>query len=171
MLRGWRLLSDEVALIRPGTREVLPVPRPIALKEVSIEVIRDFDSRAVLGPSCAGTRKGTVAHLRPTADSVRRSAEPADPAWLVTLVYEPNVVTDLRPVTRAEMLLRLGNNAFNYSMVGLAGFETLSEVVDKAACFELHYGDLEEAVSALGTLTLDPTGRTSGTVPAIESAQ
>ena len=45
-LRGWRLLSDEFGLIRPGTTDLVPVPRPMALKNESIDVIRQFDREA-----------------------------------------------------------------------------------------------------------------------------
>lgn len=171
MLSGWRLLSDEVALVRPGTRAVLPVPRAIALKDESIEVIRRFDPNAVVGPACEGTRKGTVAHLKPSAESLEQSTVAADPAWLVTLVYERGVPTDLRPVTRAEMLLRLGYNAFNYSTLGVVGFETLADVVENCKCFELHYGDLAEAICAMNGLSLNHSERERDGTPAAESAR
>ena len=37
--RGWRLLSDEVAMIRPQDGLLQPYPRPISLKNESIEMI------------------------------------------------------------------------------------------------------------------------------------
>jgi HprK-related kinase A len=37
--RGWRLLSDEVAMIRPRDGLLQPYPRPISLKNESIEMI------------------------------------------------------------------------------------------------------------------------------------
>ena len=58
--RGWRLLSDEFGLIRSGTTDLLPLPRPIALKNESIDVIRAFAPDAYIGPSIPNTRKGTV---------------------------------------------------------------------------------------------------------------
>ena len=66
MLRGWRLLSDEFGLLRPLTRTLVPLPRLLPLKNASIDVIRDFSPEAVLGPTFPKTRKGDVAHLKPT---------------------------------------------------------------------------------------------------------
>ena len=40
--RGWRLLSDELALVDMETGLVRGMARPVNLKNKSIEVIRDF---------------------------------------------------------------------------------------------------------------------------------
>lgn len=34
-LHGWRVLSDEHALVVPGTANIVPLPRPISLKNAS----------------------------------------------------------------------------------------------------------------------------------------
>ncbi len=151
-LRGWRLLSDEVALIRPGTRSVTPVPRPVGLKEESIGVIRAFDSRAVIGPTCTGTRKGTVAHMRPPADSVARGLETAEVRWILFPTWARGEPARLTPIPRAEALLRTGREAFNYSLLGESGFETLAGIVDRCECLALRYGDLEQAARLLTEL-------------------
>ena len=54
-LSGWRLLSDELALIDPGSGRVWPLCRPVSLKNRSIEVIRHFAPEAVFGPVAEGT--------------------------------------------------------------------------------------------------------------------
>jgi len=56
--RGWRLLSDELALVCPTAGRIQPLPRPIALKGASIQVIRDFAPHALIGPEHVNTRKG-----------------------------------------------------------------------------------------------------------------
>jgi HprK-related kinase A len=153
VLRGWRLFSDEVAMVPPGTRDVLPLPRPVGLKEASIDVVRAFSSQAVIGPSVEGTRKGTVAHMRPPAESVARASEPASPRWVVFPRFVQDAAIDIRRISRAEALLRLGNESFNYSVLGHVGFETLADVVDGCACYELRFGDLSQAVRSLEELT------------------
>lgn len=161
MFRGWRLLSDEVALIRPGIGNVTPVPRPVGLKDESIDVIRRFEPAAVLGPSCPGTRKGTVAHLRPPADSVERGEEPALPAWMFFLSFEPGASAELTAVSKAETLVRVAENAFNYSVLGADGFETLADVIESSDCYELRYRDLDEAIQLIDDLP----ARLSGPLP------
>ena len=72
MLSGWRLLSDELTMIDRDDGLVVPLARPVSLKNESIEVIRSFDSRAVFGDIAHDTHKGTVSHLRASEDSVKR---------------------------------------------------------------------------------------------------
>jgi HprK-related kinase A len=153
---GWRLLSDEVALIRPTDGMIQPVPRPISLKEESIEVIRRFAPDAVLGPEWPGTSEGTVAHLLPPPDSVARAGETARPAWLLFPVFEKGAATTLVPVTKAAALMRTADNAFNYSVFGQQGFEMLSGLIDRCACYEFRYGDLADALRQFETIESAP---------------
>lgn len=154
--RGWRLLSDEVALVRLSDGLVLPVPRPVSLKEESIGVIRDFAPQAVLGPEWPGTERGTLAHVLPPEESVLRSAEPAAPAWLLFPSYQRGAGATLRPLSKAQALLRAAKDSFNYSVLGRPAFETLSRVVDRCRCYEFPYGDLEQAVNRLDGLPEPP---------------
>ena len=153
---GWRLLSDEVALIRPSDGLIQPVPRPISLKEESIDAIRRFAPDAVLGPEWPGTSKGTVAHLLPPPDSVARAGEPARPAWLLFPVFDKGATATLEPVTKASALMRTADNAFNYSVLGQQGFEMLAGLVDRCECFEFSFGSLPDAVRRLETLESTP---------------
>jgi HprK-related kinase A len=152
VLRGWRLLSDEVALIPPGEAEVIPVPRPIGLKEESIRIVREFAPGAVLGPSFAGTRKGTVAHLRPPTDSVARGEEPATARWIVFPQFDAVEPPELVSVPKARALLELGLESFNYSLLGAAGFEALAALIERCDCYRLVYGDLAQGVAVLNDL-------------------
>ena len=69
--RGWRLLSDEFALVDPATGMLVPVPRPVALKDASIDVIARWAPDALLGPSVVNNEGELVAYMRPPAASVR----------------------------------------------------------------------------------------------------
>src|SRR5437764_7920769 len=81
--RGWRLLSDELTLLELGTGCVVPLPRPISLKNQSIEVIRCFAPEAVFTAPVHDTAKGSVAHMRAPVESVRRASDEARPRWIV----------------------------------------------------------------------------------------
>lgn len=153
---GWRLMSDEVALIRPSDGMIQPVPRPISLKEESIDAIRRFVPDAVIGPEWPGTSKGTVAHLLPPPDSVARANETAQPAWLLFPVFEKGALATMTPLTKATALMRTADNAFNYSVLGQLGFEMLVELIDRCECFEFRYGNLAEALHQFDTLKSAP---------------
>lgn len=147
MLHGWRLLSDEMALLDPESGEVVPSPRPVSLKNQSIDVVRRLAPDAVMGPVAHDTMKGTVAHLRVSTDSLVRARVPAAPAWLVFPKFERDapLQVDVRP--RARALVELASNSFNHHVHGRAGFEALAQLVDRSACFDLRYGHLPDALA------------------------
>jgi HprK-related kinase A len=150
--RGFRLLSDEFGLVNPGSTGLLPVPRPMPLKNESITVIRDFVPEVVLGPLIHGTRKGTLAHVRVPRDSVARMHEAAPVRFIVFPHWEAGAPLSLEPVSRADAFRALATNAFNYEMLGESAFETVGRLVEASACFELRYSDLDAAVRALAEL-------------------
>ena len=153
LMRGWRLLSDELAVIDPDAGSLHALPRPVGLKRESIDIVRNLWPAAVIGPSTPDTRKGTVAHLRPPTDSIVRSQEPSRPRWIVFPKFVSGTGVSLRRVSRADALLRLGREAFNYSMLGEVGFHTLANAVDGCDCFEMEFGQLPDALDGLAELT------------------
>jgi len=150
--RGWRLLSDELALFRPEDGLLVPAPRPVSLKNRSIDIIRDYVPGAVLSRPVANTTKGTVAHLKAPSASVARAGEPARPAWVVFPKYEAGAATSLEPIPRARAFMRVAENAFNYSQLGARGFHTLGGAMDGCASFDFRYSDLDEAIALFATL-------------------
>ena len=152
--RGWRLLSDELALIELGRRSVVPMPRPISLKNRSIDAIASFWPDAAIGDVVPDTLKGSVAHVRPPVDSVRRAGEAAVAAWVVLPRYAQGEATELAPLPKCEAFMRLVDSAFNYSVHARAAFDTLADLVDACECRAFTYGgDLDEAVAAFDELT------------------
>jgi HprK-related kinase A len=150
--RGWRLLSDELALFRPEDGLLVPVVRPVSLKNRSIDVIRGYVADAVLSRPVSNTTKGTVAHLKAPADSVNRAHETARPAWIVFPKYEAGAATSLSPIARPQAFFRVADNAFNYSHMGARGFATLAAAIDGCASYDFRYSDLDEAMALFATL-------------------
>ncbi|MBF0628809.1 MAG: HprK-related kinase A [Magnetococcales bacterium] len=153
MLHGWRLLSDEFALIAPATGLLHPLPRPIALKNEAIDIIAALDPAARLGPVFPKTRKGRVAHLQPTAASVATEEEPARPTWVVCPKFLPKAKAELTPVPGDFAFLRLSGNAFNYEMKGASGFATVARMIRSCPIQDLTFGDLTAAVALLEAWT------------------
>ena len=121
--RGWRLFSDEFALIRPARRALDPWPRPISLKNVSIDVIRRWAPDALHEHARAQHQQG---HGRARAAArrraSRRAAEPAMPAWLVFPTFAQDAAAALTRLPRARAFFRLADCSFNYESLGIRGF-------------------------------------------------
>ena len=147
--RGFRLLSDEHALIRPEDGRIVPVPRPIALKNESIAVIQKLGPELVFGPTFHDTQKGDVAHLRVFEDSVKRSEETAAPGWVVFPKFIKGGSHRLEPVAKAAAMMELVDNSINYSVLGSVGYRALARLVDESMCLSLDYEDLSEALDEL----------------------
>jgi HprK-related kinase A len=150
--RGWRLFSDEFGLVRPGTTQLIPVPRPMPLKNESIDVIRAFVPDAELGPVIPNTRKGTIAHVRPPVASIERAQELAPAKWLIFPQWVADCEQSLQEIPKAEGFMLLATNAFNYEMLGETGFETVRGLIEGVRCYRLTYSDLATAVAALNAL-------------------
>ncbi|MBF0609941.1 MAG: HprK-related kinase A [Magnetococcales bacterium] len=155
MQSGWRLFSDEMAMIHPDSGLVFPLVRPLALKNASIEIIRKRFPEAELGPQYTKTRKGVVAHLRPTCESVAAMAQAAPPAWVVTPKYSPNAPTLLRELEVESRFTLLAGNSYNYEFLGKSGFHTILKMCQTCAFYELTYSNLDEAIAVLDDLTKD----------------
>jgi HprK-related kinase A len=143
--RGWRLLSDEFGLLDPKRGLLLPIPRPVALKDASIGLIGRLLPHARLGRVFAATRKGRIAHMRPPTDAVERQAEPAKPAWVVFPTHANNANTELAPLRKAAGFVRLEANCYNYAALGRNAFEALGKMIATASCFALPFADVEAA--------------------------
>jgi hypothetical protein len=146
MLRGWRLLSDELTIVGRDDGLVMPLARPVSLKETSIDVIRAFEPLATLGEVAEDTHKGRVSHLRPTPESVSRMGERARAAHIVFPRWRAGTDTYLRPRGKAESFMRLAGHAFNYSLLGRLGFELNANLIDGCDCWDFEYSQLDDAI-------------------------
>lgn len=151
--RGWRFLTDEIGLVDHRDGRLAPLPRAIPLKNQSIGVIQAGFPEARLGPRFENTRKGTVAHMQPPAESLHRQQESAVPAWIVFPRFRAGQPTRVERVEQSAAFTRLSQNAFNYRHLGEAGFNALCRLILTCECWSLHYSDLEHAIATLDALT------------------
>jgi HprK-related kinase A len=165
--RGWRLLSDEMTIIRLRDGQLLPLVRPVSLKNQSIALMQAFVPGLVVNEVSHETIKGSVTHARAPDEHVRRMSEPAQARWVVFPRYVAGAPPTLQPRSRAASLLELGRNAFNYAVLGEAGFHALADVVQGSDCYDFQYSRLDDAVAVFDRLLQDTRPlRTSERVPA-----
>jgi HprK-related kinase A len=144
--RGWRLLSDELALISLVNGDITPLGRPVSLKNNSIDVIRAFEPEAIFSRAVKDTSKGTVALLQVPKPHLEHLGDVAKPQWIIFPRYADGSMAELRSRPKVNSMLELGRNSFNYSVLGLRGFNALSALVDACDCYDFQYSRLEDAV-------------------------
>lgn len=152
--RGWRLLSDEMTLISLVDGMVTPLGRPISLKNQSLAVIEQFVPGAVFGQVTHDTTKGSVGHLKAPSTDVAQLERRARPRWVVFPRYVPQAKAELAARSKANSMLELGRNSFNYSLLGLTGFELLADVISASDCYDFTYSRLEDAVTVFDELAM-----------------
>jgi HprK-related kinase A len=139
LARGWRLLSDEFALLDPARGCLQPIPRPVALKGASIELAKRLLPSCRIGRVFAPTRKGVLAHLRPPTEAVERQAELALPGWVLFPTHADNADMRLLPLRKGAGFLRLEKNCFNYDELGRTAFDALGQLIELTECYELPF--------------------------------
>ena len=161
MFSGWRLLSDELTLLDPDDTisgqdcplaRLVPIPRPVCLKNQSIDVIRRFAPQAELSREYPDTGKGRIAHVKPLANAVQRMDERVTPRWILFPHYRPGAPTSWSRWEKAETVIQLGRNGVDYSTLGSKGFEAICNLVHHCECWRFEYSDMREAVAVLAEM-------------------
>jgi HprK-related kinase A len=149
VLKGWRLFSDEFALIDPDTGRLTPLPRPISLKNASIEIIRARDRDVVFGREGVDIEGARFVHMKPPSASVRRAGEGAGPGWVILPRWVAGRRTAIERLPKAQALLRLTDQSFNYNYLGVRGYRCIEELVRRSECYTLEYSDLDDVLTRL----------------------
>ena len=151
-LCGWRLLSDEITLIDRDDGMVVPLARPVSLKNASIEVVRGFSPDAIIGESALDTHKGTVAHLKPSKDSVMRIGEKAKPCQIVFPCWRADAKAHASKHAKADAFIHVANHAFNYTLLGNLGFTLTAQLLDECDCSNFEYSNISDALAFFESL-------------------
>lgn len=158
---GWRLLSDELALLRLDDGLITPIARPISLKNGSIDVVRALGPPVELSRVCHDTAKGSIAHMRPPRGSVTRLGVPAQPALIVFPQYHGGTSMASEAVGQAHAFLELVRHAFNFPLLCGDGFDAIAALLDEAPAFRLQYANFEQALPEIDRLWSQHTGSLS----------
>lgn len=151
-LSGWRILSDEHALVIPGSVEVVPLCRPVSLKNESIEVIDEFSPEATFGPTSKETHKGRVAHMKADLRPDSHDANTLPAEYMIFPQFSPDRPQRITPRRRTDSFILAAYHSFNYSLLCETGFEAMKTLVSSVECYDLVYHDLDWAVDAINRL-------------------
>ena len=154
---GWRLLSDELTIISQVDGLVLPVPRPISLKNSSIDLIRVNNKDAELTIPVSDTHKGTISYARAPSLAVACSAVRVPVGYVVFPKYMSDVTLGYEPLSRATTLTELMRHTFNVELLGSVGFTALARSISHAECYAVEYPDLASILNWVDTICRPPS--------------
>jgi HprK-related kinase A len=148
---GWRLLSDELTIVSQRDGLVQPLPRPISLKNSSIDLIRRRFPHAVMTDPVHDTHKGSIAYARAPDASVLAWDQRVPIGYVVFPKFVAGAKLDFEPLQRAEALTELMQNTFNVGLLGTDGFVATARAMANAQCYAVEYGDLDSILHWVDT--------------------
>lgn len=150
---GWRLLSDELAIYDLKNNYIIPNPRPVSLKNQSIDIIKRAFPNSKFSPTIHDTIKGSVAHMQPSASSIDEMNSYCRPSHVVFPKYIQNSKEELVELSKGDAFIQLAEHSFNYQILCEQGFESISMILDQSVCFKYNYdGDLNVAIQQMNQL-------------------
>lgn len=144
---GWHLLSDELALVDKKTGLVHPVARPISLKNKSIDVITKAYQHLQPASKVYTRTKGDVAHIPLPINSIDNMYQPLPPKLIVFPKYKPEIDFQAESLSQPESFLKTIDNCFNYSQLGLEGFNVMGDLIATTESYTIKYNNLPAAIA------------------------
>jgi HprK-related kinase A len=150
---GWRLLSDELTLVDRVTGNIVPIPRPVSLKNQSIELIKRTYPRSEFSKTVQDTLKGSVGLMKPPTESVKQAGTEALPYAVIFPLFQAGSQLTLTPVPKAKAFMMLADLSFNYNVLGASGFKALTQLVAHCGVYDFVYGgDFNQALACFDEL-------------------
>jgi HprK-related kinase A len=142
--RGWKYFSDEFALIDPRSLDLYPFPKALCIKQGS------FDTLESLGVDMHSRRhylkgkKGCVALVSPHELAPDPIAESCPVRHVVFCNYQPDTRPTMREISRADAVIRLNQQSFNFVKFRAQGVRIMADIVRDARCYKLVAGQIHE---------------------------
>ncbi len=149
---GWRLLSDELAIINLDSLELLALGRPVNLKNESIKIMKQIAVGSLFSEEVCDTNKGTVALMQAPESSVKNIGKQVKAAYIIIPEYVKNAPVQIDKINKAEAFMHVADNAFNYSLQGGSGFETVAKMIDETETYKFSYSQIDDAVKTFDAL-------------------
>jgi hypothetical protein len=141
--RGYRYLSDEVALIQPTTFRVPPVPLAVCVKSTGWNVMSRYFPQIRKLMSHQRMDGKDIRYIPPAAADLQQSA--AQVSHIVFPRYDANATTEIRPIARSVALTRMMSECWACGRLDRANVEELIRWIGQIDCYELPFASLEDA--------------------------
>ncbi len=150
--RGWRHLSDEFAMIDPETLEITAHPRPISLKNESLEAVTAWG--AAPESVMEGTPKGTVGYLPPSMGAIESAGQRAMPAAILFPGYTVDSDPSITKMEKGRAFIILTACSVNYRELGEEGSKAMTRLVSRTPIYRTTYPDTASSVGLVESLGL-----------------
>lgn len=150
---GYRLLSDEFALLGMDKPMLHPYPRPISLKQETIPVVREMVGDEWISKVVVDTPKGNIAYYRAKQADLKRDQEPVNAKLVIFPKFEKGVQPVAQQLNPAEAIMRLVPASTNYSLLGEPAFRAMTGILENTRAFEISYGSTTDSLRLMEQIT------------------
>ena len=147
---GFDYVTDEGVAFVAGSTQIEPYPKPLSLDPGSWFLFPELEPEPP-----EGIVADEMAQWQVAPATIRRAAVsgPCDARFLVFPEYVEGADTELVPMSRAEALVELAKNTFEFNQHSRASLDELELVVRACVCHRLTVGSLDDAVDCIRELT------------------
>ena len=145
---GFGYLSDEAAVLDPGTPTLLPSPTHLSLKAGSWSLFPEVAPDPV-----TAALSGDTWHVDPEDIRPRSVGQPCTVGFVVPHRFEAGAKTTVEPLSPAEACVELGRNLMAARRDAPRALDLLGRICQGSSCNRLTWGDLDEAVETIQQLT------------------
>ena len=145
--QGYRLFSDEFALVGLGDASLQAYPRPISLKEGTIPIVRELAGSDWISPVVKGSPKGDIAYRRARLSDIDQADKQAKAKLILFPQFDPGIQLSKRKLNTAEAILRLIPASTNYGLLGEQAYLAITKLFEDAVAFEISYGSTEQSLN------------------------
>lgn len=151
---GYRLLSDEFGLLCMESASLAAYPRPVSLKNVSIDIVRQLSGKEWISPELSGTPKGKIAYRRARPDDINKAHLSAPAKLILFPSFNPIGGHYARRLSVSEAVMRLIPSSTNYHLLGEKAYLALTKMVAGAEVYEIAYRSTDESLTIVRDLAV-----------------
>jgi hypothetical protein len=146
---GCGYLTDEAVALEWSSDFIEPYPKPLSIDPGAWPFFPELEPVDFAN----GGHKATQWQVPPTAIRPHSLGQRCRARYLIFPRYVPDCDTTLARLGRAEALVELAKNTFDFKHQARRALDALHRVVESADCFRLTMGDLEGACELVIDLT------------------
>jgi len=146
---GFKYLSDEIAIIDPGTLMVSPFPKPLNIKIGSLPLFKDFEPEMELINKRDIGIEDKIHHVLVNNGSIHPADKLIPIKSIIFVQYKPKVDCKLEQISKARTIFELTKCSFNQYLFKEKGIDLLDKLVGTCECYQLQFNHLDEAVELI----------------------
>lgn len=143
---GFDYLTDEAALLDARTGRLLPFPKTLWMEASSVRAFPELSRKLPIEYRDLSRLR---TYVRPGDLRPNPTGGPCWVRFVIAPSYRKGADTRLEPISRAQALMKLARNSFNFKRFGGGGLAILRSALAGAQCYELQMGDLDSAIRAV----------------------